>query len=337
MGLPGSSAVESAPPILPSDRDARLRGLGFGDPSEVEAVAALVSAFCGAHAEIRPGEGGSGGVWSVPRPGSTGRRLPDPEGGAWGLLVIDAVLDGPRREGVDRAAALLAARLHAGRAERERRKGSRGPEGTSFVPGLTHELRNAAFAFTANLDALEARHPEAAPHHQALRACLERLTGFVEELGAYGEPREALSERLLLPALLRDAAALCGPLAERRGSAAGVAWSGESGFVRGDAAALRGAFAGLFRFALAQGGAGEAILRAGAESGWARGEIDPPGLAAKEVDLARVFEPFHFKAAGTGRLALPLFRRVLEAHGGYCGAEAAPGGGLRIGFALPCA
>lgn len=329
--------MASAPPSQPTDRDARLRRLGFGEPAEVEAVVALVAAFCGASAEIRLEEGGSGPVWSVPRPGCSGRRLPDPVGGAWGLLVIDAVLDGPRRDGVDRAAALLATRLRGARAERERRKGPRGLEGASFIPGLTHELRNAAFAFAANLDALEARHPEAAFHHRALRACLERLMGFVEELGAYGEPREAVSERFLFPALLRDAAALCGPLAERRGSSARVAWEGEAGFVRGDAAALRRAFAGLYRFALAQGSSGEATLRAGAGEGWVRGEIDPPGLVAAGIDLARVFEPFRFKAAGTGRLALPLFRRVLEAHGGCCRAEAAPGGGLRIAFVLPCA
>jgi hypothetical protein len=134
---------------------------------------------------------------------------------------------------------------------------------------------------------------------------------------------------------MRDAAALCQPFAEDRGSIAEVAWEGPPARVRCDAAALRGAFAGLFRFALSQGGPGRATLRAGAFPGGARGHLDPSGLAAEGLDLARIFEPFRFRAAGAGKLALPVFRRVVEAHGGACEARVGPQGGLRIAFRLP--
>jgi signal transduction histidine kinase len=68
----------------------------------------------------------------------------------------------------------------------------------------------------------------------------------------------------------------------------------------------------------------------------ATGHLDCPGLPLEGLEPGRIFEPFYFRAAGMGRLALPLARRVLEAHGGSLGAAAAPGGGLRIVFTLPC-
>jgi signal transduction histidine kinase len=54
-----------------------------------------------------------------------------------------------------------------------------------------------------------------------------------------------------------------------------------------------------------------------------------------EPDLARFFEPFRFRGAGLGRLALPVARRILEAHGGTLRAAPAEGGGVRIAFTLP--
>lgn len=326
-------------------RDECLRRLGL-DPSEADGLAGVVEAFCGAPAELILGEAPGprplpertpGTSWSALRPGRTGRWIPRAGGGAWGLLAVEGPLDALRRAGVERAADLLGARLDRVRADRERRAAPRGPEGASFVPGLVHELRNAGFALSAALDALGARHPEAAEHQALLRRNLERLTGFVEELEAYGSPRAGAAELVSLPAILREAAAGCQVLAERLGSRASVSWEGGAAYLRADAAALRGAFTGLFRFALAQGGPGDALLHAESTPEGARGHLDPPGLRAGGLDLARAFEPFHYRAAGAGRLALPVLRRVLEAHGGTCRAQAAPDGGLRLAFTLPCA
>jgi hypothetical protein len=55
----------------------------------------------------------------------------------------------------------------------------------------------------------------------------------------------------------------------------------------------------------------------------------------KDVDPARLFEPFYFRVSGLGRLTLPGARRVFESHGGTLTAGPGPNGGMRISFMLP--
>jgi signal transduction histidine kinase len=65
------------------------------------------------------------------------------------------------------------------------------------------------------------------------------------------------------------------------------------------------------------------------------GHVDATGMKLQGVDLARLFEPFYYRASGLGRLALPAARRIFEAHGGNLSAAEGPEGGLRMGFMLP--
>ena len=221
----------------------------------------------------------------------------------------------------------------------ERRRASRGPAGASFVPGLVHELRNAAFGFSAILDAFQARYQdreEAQRYGGALRRNLEQLTGFIEELGLYGDPGAGPRVEQPLGPLLRDAAAQCQPAAERLGVALQVAWEGPPALVSADAASLREAFTSLLRWALGQGGGETVILRAGRSGDQACGHLEGPGLQLAGLDLTRVFEPFYFRASGMGRLALPVARRILEDHGGTLSALPGPGGEVRLAFTLPC-
>jgi len=67
----------------------------------------------------------------------------------------------------------------------------------------------------------------------------------------------------------------------------------------------------------------------------ASGHVEGARLNLPDLDLARLFEPFYFRAAGFSRLALPVARRVFERHGGSLRAELSPGGGLRLCFTLP--
>ena len=65
------------------------------------------------------------------------------------------------------------------------------------------------------------------------------------------------------------------------------------------------------------------------------GHLDGSCARMKNVDLARLFEPFYFRTSGLGRLTLPVARRVFEYHGGSLTACPGPEGGLRIHFVLP--
>lgn len=334
--------VPAAPPSNPA-RTERLRSLGFNDPGELEDVVEAVAAFCGAPAQMVLRDE------AEDLPGGDGHRILDPRGQVWGLLRVEAADAGPARAGVAQTVHLIERMVARAEARLERRGASRGPAGSAFVPGLVHELRNAAFGFSAILDAFQARYQdreEAQRYGGALRRNLEQLTGFIEELGAYGDPRSGSRERQPLDPLLRDAAALCQPIAERLGVTLQVAWEGPPVQVEADAASLREAFTSLLRWALGQGlgidtGRGRTVtLAAGPQGGGAAGSLQGPGLAGCVVgsgqaqDLARVFEPFYFRAAGMGRLALPVARRILEAHGGSLTAAAAEGG-MTISFTLP--
>lgn len=66
-------------------------------------------------------------------------------------------------------------------------------------------------------------------------------------------------------------------------------------------------------------------------------EVSDQGDGIPEAERERVFDPFfrlHPSAAGGG-LGLTICRRIVEAHGGRIGVEAAEGGGARVRFSLP--
>ena len=80
----------------------------------------------------------------------------------------------------------------------EQRSCSRGPSGSSFVPGLVHELRNFIFGLSGSLEAMQARLgklEEAAKYQTVMRASLDRLGAFVDELNDYGAPRAMVASR----------------------------------------------------------------------------------------------------------------------------------------------
>ena len=351
LGVP--MAVPSS--TMRPERAATLRRMGLAEPGEVEELLEVVGAFCGAEAVLSLAEDAGeepevaavlargrlpGTLWTPVPPGFEGRWILDALGRERGLLRVLAPLDGAAREGVDRAARLLGALFERSQARRELRRLPRGPAGASFVPGLVHELRNAAFGFAGILDAFEARYgdrEEAQRYAGALRLNLERFSGFIDELGVYGDPSAGPIAPVVLEGLLGEAAAACQPQADRLGLRLQVRWHGPPAQVKADAGSLREAFTSLLRWALGQGGAGSGVrLLAHGAGGEAAGVLEGPGLQAEGLDLARIFEPFYFRASGMGRLALPMARRILEAHGGTLVAEPGPAGEIRFAFTLPC-
>jgi signal transduction histidine kinase len=213
----------------------------------------------------------------------------------------------------------------------EQRAGPRGPSGSSFVPGLVHELRNFIFGISGSLDAMGARFAgleELDKYRMVMGASLGRLNAFLDELEDYGDPKVAAWAEADLEVLLREAAAPHGAGRRR-------AMRGPLPPLRCDGASLRMAFGRLIGVVMGQAGTAPVTLRAAADAQGISGCLDSPGMELPGVDLARLFEPFYFRVSGFGRLSLPVARRVIEHHGGRLGAVRGPGGGVRMGFTLP--
>jgi signal transduction histidine kinase len=231
--------------------------------------------------------------------------------------------------------------LRAGPAEQ--RSLPRGPSGSSFVPGLVHELRNFSFGISGTLDAFRARfgrQEEMARYEQTLRASLDQLNAFLGELGDYGDPAPPEwavgdPERVLRGAVDRHRA-----FAAEAGIDLRLDLAGPLPPMRMDEASLGGALSRLVGLAMnRQAAGGWVTVRATAvqrEDGReVAGHVEGSHLAFPGMDLARLFEPFYVRVAGFGRLGLPVARRVLERHGGTLAAVARPDGGVRLAFALP--
>lgn len=246
-------------------------------------------------------------------------------------------------EGLRLVADHLQTYLTDDREQMESRTIPRAPSATSFVPGLAHELGSFIFGVSANLDAFEARFADlddVSKYGASIRRSLDRMSAFIDELREYGDPqRFAWAERELEP-ILRTAIEHCQTLATQNQVQLGLEMERPLPRLNADEQSLRGAFIRLIDLALQQEGAGGRVLlhvesHALGERAFIRGHLDGPSLKLKNVDLARLFEPFYYRASGLGRLALPVARRVFESHGGNLAAGPGSEGGLRISFMLP--
>ena len=110
----------------------------------------------------------------------------------------------------------------------ERRNQPRGPASNAFVAGLVHELRNFEFGIGGSLDACQAccsGQPGWARYEAVLRASLDRLDRFLDELGDYGAPPAPVWTERSLELLLREAVARLGR-GRRRPPASGCCCGG---------------------------------------------------------------------------------------------------------------
>ena len=109
--------------------------------------------------------------------------------------------------------------------------------------------------------------------------------------------------------------------------------------INGDPIALRRLFNNLLENAVKYGG--EARVRVSGSLDQAIVEIDDKGPGLPELELERVFEPFHrhdssrCKETGGIGLGLAVVRSVARAHGGDAGLSNRPEGGLRARVTLP--
>lgn len=276
-------------------------------------------------------------------------RLPMAEMGPcnFGMLYILAseflALSGTQREGLRNLVLQVQELVSVKEQNIERRGVYRGPAGASFVPGLVHQLRNFVFGITANFDAFNARftaQDETAKYRNVIRETLGRFNAFIEELREYGDPQPiVLSERPLEP-LLREAVEHHQSLAVRNGVDLQLQVYAPLPPIQMDEQALLKAFICLIDLALQQETAGARLVIQAAPH--LRGthplvvvHIETSTLNQENLDFARLFEPFYFRASGLGRLALPVARRICEAHHGTLTALRSHEGGMRLKFTVP--
>ena len=219
----------------------------------------------------------------------------------------------------------------------------RPPAAASFVPGLVHELGSFIFGISANLDAFEARFAgldDVSKYGANIRRSLDRMSAFIVELREYGSPQRLSWSELELEPLLQEAIRQNLPLATEKHIDLQLQIDGSLPVITADGQGLQTAFLRLIELVLQQEEAGGHVLLhvAPGDQGHRAvicGHLAFSSLRTKDVDPARLFEPFYFRVSGLGRLTLPGARRVFESHGGTLTASLGPNGGMRISFMLP--
>jgi len=225
----------------------------------------------------------------------------------------------------------------------EARTSPRAPSAASFVPGLVHELGSFIFGISASLDAFQARFAhldEVEKYGSNIRRSLDRMGAFIVELREYGYPQRLSWTTLDLEPLLREAIEHNTPLADKNGIDLGLHIDGSLPPIQAGREGLKAGVVRVVELVLQQEGpGGRVVLNVASNRPGNRivvsGHLDFSSLKMKNIDPARLFEPFYFRVSGLGRLTLPGARRVFESHGGSLTAGPGPDGAMRISFMLP--
>ena len=225
----------------------------------------------------------------------------------------------------------------------ESRATPRAPSAASFVPGLVHELGSFIFGISANLDAFEARFAEleeVTKYGANIRRSLDRMGDFIVELREYGYPQRLSWTVLELEPLLQEAIEHHRPMAARNGIDLQLRVEGSLPAINADQQSLQSTFVRVVGLVVQQEETGGRVILSALSTLQGNrtviyGHLDFSSTKFKDIDPARLFEPFYFRVSGLGRLTLPGARRVFEAHGGTLTAGPGPEGNMRITFMLP--
>lgn len=334
---------------LPDPLEVARRRHGFASGEDLEVLERLVALAAGHGGAARLSLGDRGGQWYETAVGTasgswTEHRIALDGTDVVGFLRVAGADSGAPWEEV---VALLVEVLRLRRLGAERRRQPRGPEGASFVPGVVHELRNFLFAMGAGLDAFEIHFggkADESAHAEALRRNLNRLQGFTEELGEYGNPGSLAFELLPVMPVLEQALRQAEPLLRGRDLQLRFPEpAGASPLERMARPALQDALKRLIELAgLETLAHGTVSVTATLVQGQGRPWLDLSILGVpvrgrgqdRDLDLERLFEPFYYRDKEMSRLGPAIARRLIEAHGGQLGA-AWQGDGLMLRVMLP--
>lgn len=259
------------------------------------------------------------------------------------LSDVPRSFSGSQREGLRLLAEHIQTIVMMDQRKVESRTAPRPPSAASFVPGLVHELGSFIFGISANLDAFEARFSnldEVNKYGANIRKSLDRMNDFIVELREYGYPQRLSWSVFELEPLLRAAIVEHRAMAAKQDVDLQLRVEGILPAIHADEEGLRTAFTRVLGLVLQQQEPGNRVLLKVSAShqgtrAVVQGYLGFSSVKFKDVDLARLFEPFYFRVSGLGRLTLPGARRVFESHGGTLTACSGPDGDMRISFMLP--
>jgi signal transduction histidine kinase len=306
--------------------EAARRRHGFNAPGDLEPLSRLLALAARSTGAAELSLEDEGGCWYAESCGThagpwmehalslegadTRGRLRIPEGAGDADLAAEA-------------GGLILDLLRLRRMAAERRRNPRGPEGASFVPGVTHELRNFLFSMSAGLDAFEAHFGGAAEaeHAASLRKNLGRLQGFMEELSEYGNPGELSFALHPVQPVLAEAMNLAAPLSAARKVHLATGLEGAAVLERMDRAALERALRRLMELAVLETPDGgsvrvDASVLDGPGRPWLELVLQGGARIERDLEVARLFEPFYYRDKDMPRLGPAIARRMIEAHGG---------------------
>lgn len=205
-------------------------------------------------------------------------------------------------------------------------------ERTAMIAAIAHDLRTPLMRLRFRIEAA----PEAA--REKMTADIAEMDGMISQVLAFvrGETVQETRAPLDLAAL---AGAVVDDLAET--GVAATLTEAQAATVVGDPASLRRMLANLVENAAKFGGS--ARVRLAVEAGGAVLTVEDDGPGLPEVELERVFEPFHradpSRSRDTGGvgLGLAVARSIARAHGGDIRLSNRPEGGLVARAELPLA
>ena len=217
-----------------------------------------------------------------------------------------------------------------------------------FVADASHELRTPLTSIKGFADLIRGgMTPDPADGVARISAEADRMSLLVEDLlmlARLDAHRPLEKAPLELPELVEEAVAAARAGAGGRQIGVAEKSSGPGPVVDGDAARLTQVLRNLIGNAITHTPPDAPItVTVSAGGDWARVDVidQGPGLSAEEA--ARVFERFYRgdesrhreSAAGGSGLGLSIVAALVEAHGGACGVDSAPGEGARFWFVLP--
>lgn len=207
----------------------------------------------------------------------------------------------------------------------------------TLAGGVAHEFNNLLGGILGTAeDALQDAAGEAREAWELVVRTARRGCAVTENLLRFARPREPRVEQVDAAAVLRDAAALVQPEADRKGVIVAVA-DGRAPRVQADPAELHQVALNLLANAVAftpRGGRVEASTAG--EEGWCVLRVRDTGPGIPPAVLPRLFEPFFTTrgSEGTG-LGLAVSHGIVRAHGGTLEAGNDPAGGAVFTVLLP--
>lgn len=240
--------------------------------------------------------------------------------------------------GVERAEATVARQQEREEAlEAQLRRSAKLAAIGRLAGGVAHELGTPLAVVDGMAQRLE-RRGEGATEAGAIRSAVDRMSGIVRELLAFGAFESGERQLVGAHALLVGAVAAMRGEAEARGVALDLDDKVDGASVAGDRLRLEGALVHLLRNGVqAAEPNGRVRARSSRDGEWVKFVIEDSGPGVPEELRDRLFEPFFTtKAVGQGSgLGLAVVHAVAEEHDGAVEVTDSPLGGARFTLLVP--